>query len=151
MAVVHNVLHEVRVLPVGGLVLQVDDLAGLAPAEDGHDQVQLAVAVEVSGLHVRHAPTPSSSVMGVKVPSALPRSQMTRAQLGIGRRGAAEVGDDQVLDAVAIEVHHLGMSRDRQLGQHAPGRIGLVRPQHADLARGRMSQLSTSNRFGSKR
>src|SRR5207248_27334 len=49
---VQHARDEPRPVPVGRLVLQVEDLPGRLPAEGGHDQVELAAAAEVGGPHV---------------------------------------------------------------------------------------------------
>ena len=103
--------HELRVVPVGRLVLQVEDLAGLRQPKTATMRSSLPSPLKSAACTSATRPTPSSRVIGVKVPSALPRSQTT---LPTGRSvgvEAAEVGDDDVLDAVAVEIDHLGVGR----------------------------------------
>src|SRR5262245_52649925 len=52
VAVIHAMRLEVRLVPAGGAVFQHHDLAYVKPAEDGDDEIELLVAVEVSHLNV---------------------------------------------------------------------------------------------------
>ena len=136
---VHSVRHEQRFRPVLRPVLQVDDLPGLAPAEDGDYQIELAVPVEVGHLHVGNTPHVSEERDGRERTVGRATQPNDLSLTLIGREEAPETGHDQVQVAVAIEVHHFGVCRVCQRGQHAPGRMGLVRSQHADLVRARVA------------
>ncbi len=138
VAVVNDVRHELRLGPVGRLIFEEEDLAGGVEAEGGDDQVELARAAEVGGLHVGHpadALQQSDGRVGAVGPAAQPDDA---AALAVGRLEAAEVGDDDVEDAVAVQVHHLGVAGVRHRRQHAPGGVGLGGLQQHDpsLARG---------------
>src|SRR5262249_23470915 len=56
MPAIHHVPDKYRPGPVGSSAPQVKDPPFLAPAEARHDQVELAVAIEVGRLHVGDAP-----------------------------------------------------------------------------------------------
>src|SRR5439155_26121876 len=55
VAIIENMGHELGVRPVGSLVFQINDLAGVAPTKDANDQIKFADAAKVAGLHVGDA------------------------------------------------------------------------------------------------
>ena len=110
MAVIDHVGHKDRLGPIGSPVLQIDDLARATPAEDGDDQVELAVAVEISRLHVRDAAHPfeqSDRREGAVGRAAEPDHA---ADLVVGRVEDAQVGDDDVRRAIAVQIDDFGVA-----------------------------------------
>ena len=115
---VERVLGELRRRPVGRLVLVVERAADLAEAVGGDHEVEVAVAVEVGGLHVGVA----GDVLDQRARLELERARLAQphdaALLVVGRQVLAEVGHDQVLLPVLVEVDHLrvgGVREDRDL------------------------------------
>ena len=114
------------------MVFEKQQLAGCLPAKDADDQVELAEAAEIGRLHVGHAAHLVQQGDGRERtvgPSAQPDDA---AAAQVGRRKAAEVGDDDVEDAVTVEIDDFGMGRVGDVRQHFPGRVRLVRPQQHD-------------------
>ena len=83
---------------------------------------------------------PSSRVTGVNVPSPVAAQPDDAAAPPVGRREAAQVGDEHVGDAVAVEVDDLGVGRVRHLAR-APAMPGPRRTgvRTHDEPAGRMS------------
>src|SRR5262249_25830065 len=109
---IHNMGNELRMVPVGGAVFENGDVAALEPAEDGNDKVQLTVAVEVGGLHIGDAAHAlEQGDRGVKTTRFLAAQPDDSAARLVGGREIAEVGDNEVLDAIAIQINHFDMRR----------------------------------------
>jgi len=47
VAIVEYVREETRLVPVSRLIFQVEDFAGVAPAENSHDQIEFAFTAEI--------------------------------------------------------------------------------------------------------
>ena len=84
-------------------VLEDRDLSGLAPSEGGDGEIVLAVAVEIGGLDVGDT-RPAVEPEGAELALAEPAEPDHGALAVIRRKELAEIGDEQILDAVAIDV-----------------------------------------------
>ena len=114
---------ERRLRPVGRAVLEQQDPADLPPAERGHHDVEVAVAVEVARLRVGDAGKrrrERDHRVGLVRLRAQPLD--AAAQLVAGR-GRAEVGDEQVEAAVLVEIDDLDVARVRDAAEQ-PQRAG---------------------------
>src|SRR5438128_9298080 len=96
--------------PVAGLVLQIIDRPVVAPTKSGYDQIQLAAATEISSLHIRDATDAVQQRVRLKAPIAQATQPDHTAARSIGRLHAAQIGDQNVLDAVAVEIDNLRVS-----------------------------------------
>ena len=91
----------------------------IAEGRDG--QIELAVAVEVGGFDVGHARPAVEPHGGPNLPLGSPRIQITAPLSMVARKELAEIGDEQILQAVFVEVdrrHVIGMRKageDREL------------------------------------
>ena len=115
--IIEDARNETRFFPVARLILQVEDLAGLAPAEGGDHEIELSIAAEIGGLHVCDATDIVQK--GVRLKAALAQTAQPdhAAATGIGRPKTTEVGDENVRDAVAVEVDDLGVGWVKPFGE----------------------------------
>ncbi len=135
--------EELRRLPVLRAVLEQDQAAGAPPAEDRGHQVEVAVAIEISGAHVGD----TTELVGEDerlVGAVLVPPQPHDGAVGvIGGLERAEVTDQQVLQAVLVEVDPLdvrGMRDSSAMIFSAPPLTGVP----ASTSPARMSEATTS-------
>ena len=122
-----------RPAPVGRAILENLHVAGLSITECADHQIQVAVAVEVRGLDVGDAWQAANRRGRESARSQSPQPD-DRAFVVIARQELAEVGHQQILDPVAIEIDGLAAGRIRQLrNRREAGRwiVGAAQKHHA--------------------
>ena len=103
--------RERRPAPIGRPVLENLHAAGLPIAERADEQIEIAVAVEVRGLDVGDTRQPADRER--REPAVSQSTQPDdRALVVIARQELAEIGDEQILDAVPIEIDGLAARAD---------------------------------------
>ena len=101
---VHEMRHEDGPRPVRRPVLEERDVPDPAPPEGGHDQVEVPVPVEISGLDVGHAGQ-AGGERDRRVRAVGSRPHPGHGSLlGVAGHGVAEVRHQQVRAPVAIEI-----------------------------------------------
>ena len=118
--------RERRTAPIGGAVLENLHAAGLPIAKGADQQIEVAVAVEIGGLDVRDT-RQTADRRGCEPALAQSPQPDHRTLVVIARQELAEVGHEQVLDAVAIEIDDLAARRIRQLCDRREARGRIVR------------------------
>ena len=123
---------------VGGpLLFQQEDLAGGVPAEDGDDEVEVGVAVEVGGLNVAHTSQAREDDAGLVGAVLLSLEPEYAAPAFVGRHRNAEIGDQEIADSVAVEVSDFGVGRMSQIrGEHGRGLVMAAGPLETELVIG---------------
>ncbi len=108
--------------PSAPALLEEEDLASRVPAEDGDDEVEVAIAVEIGSLDVGHssqARKEDPSFVGAVFPPLEPENT---AQAVVGRDRDPEIGDQDIMDPVAVQVGDFGVGRIGQVGrEHGRG------------------------------
>ena len=120
-------------VPVRGPIFQIQNLA-LLPAEDGDDQIEFAVAVEVPDAHVADAPHSVEQDDGREPPLTISPQPDDAPGAVIGGLQAPQVGDHQILDAVTVQIDDFHVTRTEYIGQQAATRRTLVGLHHPDLS-----------------
>jgi hypothetical protein len=114
---VDDVGDELWLRVVGGFVLQDRDVSGRVVAECGNRKVGLAVLVEIAGFDVgdaRPAIQPHRAELAVPYPA-----QPDHGAVVVIERGEfSEVSDQQVLDAIFVEIDGRDVVGMRDAGQH---------------------------------
>jgi hypothetical protein len=100
---VDRVVRERRLGRVCRPVLQDRDVPGLAPSEGRDREVVLAVSVEIRGFDVRH-PGPAVEPRRAELAAAEPAQPDHGPFVVIGGEELAQIADEEVLDAVAVDV-----------------------------------------------
>ena len=121
--------------PVRRPIFQIDDVANESPTKRGHDEIHLAVAVEIRRLNIRHSPQAVQQRDGSESSIRPATKPHDFTDFIIGRAEASQIGNDQVLDPVSVQVHDFGMAGVRQFRQDFPGRILFIGLEGQDLAR----------------
>ena len=103
--------NEDRPAGVGRTVFQQEDPPGFQPSELGNNQVEIPVAVEVRGLGVGDAAKPAGQSDRRERSVGHPLEPDDTPDAIVGRRWAPQVGDDEILDPVTVQVDDLGMRR----------------------------------------
>ena len=85
------------------------DRPGLQPSELGDDQVQVPVAIEVGGLDVGDAAEPAGQGSGCERTAGISLEPDDTPDAIVGRHRAPQIGDEEILDSVAVQVRDLGM------------------------------------------
>src|SRR5437868_4189570 len=101
---IHDMRHEHGPGPVGGAIFKIGDLSAVPPAEDGHDQVELAVAVEVGDLDVGDAADSFQESDGREAAVGSAAQPDDAAHPAVCGRETSQAGDDDVEYAVSIQV-----------------------------------------------
>ena len=114
-ALVERRRDELRLLPVAGAVLEQQDPAPGEEAERGDHEIEVPVAVEVGRLHVGDAgELLGEDALLVGAVGLAPQPHHGALLVVLGHE-EADVGDQQVVEAVAVEVDEGGPRRVRDL------------------------------------
>ena len=124
---------EHRRLPVAGLVLEQRHLAGEAPAEAADDDVEVAVAVEVGGAGIGRARQSGGDRHRDERLIAAAAEPVDGAVCMVGRLERSQVGDEEVVEAVLVEVDRLDVGGVRQARDRLQ-RVAILGEAHHDRA-----------------
>ena len=130
---IDRVRDEVGLRRIRRAVLQDGDLTRRAPAERGDRQVGLPVAVEVRGFDVGDARPPVEPERR-EFAVAQPAQPDHRALLVIAGKEGPEVGDEQIGDAVLVQIRERDVGGVRDAGEDRQAAARFVRVAHEDHA-----------------
>ncbi|OLC53222.1 MAG: hypothetical protein AUH92_06445 [Acidobacteria bacterium 13_1_40CM_4_69_4] len=123
---IDRVADEDRVLPLPGPVLQQEHAAHLAPAELGHHEIEVAVAVEIGGLDVGHAPEAFLQDILAEARAAETTKPDDAAPRVVARRGGPQISDQQIAPPVPVEIDDFCVRGVRHLGEDVQGGVVAV-------------------------
>jgi hypothetical protein len=98
-------------------LLQEEDLAGDVPAEDGDDEVEVAIAIEIGGLNVAHSSQAGEEDPGLVRPVFPSLEPEDPAQALVRGNGNPEIRDQNIHDPVVVQVGDFGVGRMSQIGR----------------------------------
>src|SRR5262245_12954217 len=120
VARIDDMAGKFRLRPVAGTVFQIQNLSGLAGAKHGDDQIELAVAAEISSLYIRYTTDTGQQRDGLKCAVHFAVQEDDAANRVVGGEEFAQTGHENVAPAVAVQVRHAGMTGSYHLWQRLP-------------------------------
>ena len=113
-------LGELRFVPFRRPIFEEENLADRVQSERADDEIEFAGAAEIGRANVGHAAHILKQRDRLERAVRLAAKPDDAAAAAVGRGEAAEVGDEDVENPVAVEIDDIGGRRVRRLAQFAP-------------------------------
>ena len=133
MAAVEHLRKEGRLLRISRLVCQKENPARVVPAEFRDHKIDLAIAGEIRGPYIGDAADAIENRDGCELSARLPTKPDHAAHAIVRCMECAEDCQHHIVDAIAIEIDHLGVGTCKPPREHLPGRRPFVWAECKDL------------------